>query len=225
MRKWFVMTLLSIIMGSGLTRYLPEGIVQGLEAQTGAPLEQFVDTTSTAWDQVFVQIERVMQEVVAKAQQEGAPAEDSAASVLWPSFFSKDKITAYIEGERTVTPQDKGLAGFLMPTTPVPTVPPAKAPADTVWPALEFVADNGDGTFTAFFGYDNRNASAVAIPVGPENTFSPEPANRGQPTVFKPGVSTPYPKSAFAVVFPGGKLTWSLNGHTVTALVLSAPTK
>jgi hypothetical protein len=226
------MTLLSIIMGSGLTRVLPEGLVQSLEAQSGAPLEQVVDVTSSAWDDTLGQIQRLMQEVVAKAQQEGAPPEGPAASVLWPSFFSEKRIIAYIEGDRTITPQDKGLAGFILSGTPAaavpsakgPTATPAKAPVDTVWPALEFVADNGDGTFTAYFGYDNRNATAVTIPVGPDNGFSPEPFNRGQPTVFKPGVSTPYPKSAFRVVFPGGKLTWSLNGHTVTALV-SAPTQ
>ena len=44
-----------------------------------------------------------------------------------------------------------------------------------------------DGTRLFYFGYMNRNSSDVVIPVGAANAFGPEPADRGQPTVFLPG--------------------------------------
>jgi len=86
-----------------------------------------------------------------------------------------------------------------------------------VVPVLHCVAKNGDGTFTARFGYVNDNTEAVTIPVGEANKFTPGP-NRGQVTAFQPGKVD----NAFTVVFNGKDLAWSLKGpdgqtRTVTA--------
>jgi uncharacterized repeat protein (TIGR01451 family) len=46
-----------------------------------------------------------------------------------------------------------------------------------------------------------------------QNTFAPPPADRGQPTVFKPGRV----KDAFQAASTGAPLTWTLTGNQVTA--------
>jgi len=54
-------------------------------------------------------------------------------------------------------------------------------------PAFEGWERNEDGSFSFMFGYMNRNWLAeLDVPVGPGNTFSPGPADRGQPTHFLP---------------------------------------
>lgn len=70
-----------------------------------------------------------------------------------------------------------------------------------------------DGSsFTARFGYLNPNSFEVVIPVGPDNNFSPEPEDRGQPTLFRPGLNL----NAFSVTQNGGTLTWNLSGLKAT---------
>jgi hypothetical protein len=79
-------------------------------------------------------------------------------------------------------------------------------------PLVECVESDQSGGFLAHFGYDNPNSSAVVQPF--ENSFSPEPADRGQPTVFKPGRA----KDVFQVESTdGSSLTWSLTGNQATA--------
>lgn len=54
-----------------------------------------------------------------------------------------------------------------------------------VAPVFEGWERNADGTFNLVFGYMNRNyEERPEIPVGPNNGFSPEPIDRGQPTHF-----------------------------------------
>jgi len=56
-----------------------------------------------------------------------------------------------------------------------------------VWPAYEGWEKNDDGTFSLLFGYMNDNwEEEVNVPVGPDNNFSPGPADQGQPTHFLP---------------------------------------
>lgn len=46
---------------------------------------------------------------------------------------------------------------------------------------------NADGSFDMVFGYLNRNyVEEPSVPIGPNNNFSPGPADRGQPTYFYP---------------------------------------
>ena len=55
----------------------------------------------------------------------------------------------------------------------------------SVSPAYEGYDANPDGSFNMWFGYMNRNYEEEPdIPVGPNNSFEPGPADRGQPTHF-----------------------------------------
>jgi hypothetical protein len=67
----------------------------------------------------------------------------------------------------------------------------------TLVPVLECVDNNGNGTYTAHFGYVNNTGSAITLPVGPKNMFVGGDQDRGQPIVFYPGEHL----SEFTVVF------------------------
>jgi len=99
-----------------------------------------------------------------------------------------------------------------------------------VSPILECVKDNGDGTYTAYFGYENYDETETVIPVGDSNKITGgvlSGQDQGQPTTFEypvPGHPdgrmgrTPwYPNAAFSVVFDGSNLVWTLDGRTATA--------
>lgn len=79
-------------------------------------------------------------------------------------------------------------------------------------PTFQCVRRNPDKSYTAFFGYNNSNSTAVFIPTGPNNKFSPSPDFRGQPNVFIPGNQ----ENVFSVNFNGDNLTWLLAGYSVT---------
>ena len=68
---------------------------------------------------------------------------------------------------------------------------------------------------TALFGYHNLSNTPVTVPAGlGTNQFIPAPTNRGQPSVFLPGVH----HKVFFVTFPvGTDLTWLLNSLVVVA--------
>jgi len=80
-------------------------------------------------------------------------------------------------------------------------------------PILDYVTDNQDGTFTAWFGYENPGTAPVQLPVGKHNRFTPHAPDRGQPTVFAPGRH----RQVFAVVFRRGGLAWHLADHVAEA--------
>lgn len=75
-----------------------------------------------------------------------------------------------------------------------------------------------DGRTYAAFEYLNRNSEeTLDIPVGPDNRFTPGPADRGQPTHFLPG----HRPGVFAVPLPEGsteEISWTLRirGATLT---------
>lgn len=91
--------------------------------------------------------------------------------------------------------------------TPLPTIPPLSG---NITLSNDGIYDNGNGTFTAYFGYTNSTGSVATIPIGStattSNLFSPGPADRGQGTTFKTGVN----KAAIAVVFDGNPLTFTV---------------
>jgi len=77
----------------------------------------------------------------------------------------------------------------------------------TLVPLLECVDNNGDGTYTAHFGYLNTTGSTITLAVGPKNMFVGGDKDRGQPTVFLPGEHL----SEFTVVFDAlDTLKWML---------------
>jgi hypothetical protein len=60
-----------------------------------------------------------------------------------------------------------------------------KAAGQNVVPVYEGWERNADGSFNMVFGYMNRNyEEQLNIPIGPENSISPGPADQGQPTHF-----------------------------------------
>ena len=74
-------------------------------------------------------------------------------------------------------------------------------------PLLECVDNNGDGTYTAHFGYLNQSGSTINLAIGPKNMFEPGQLDLGQPTVFLPGEHL----NVFSVVFNGtDELHWML---------------
>ena len=77
----------------------------------------------------------------------------------------------------------------------------------TLIPLLECVDNNGDGTYTAHFGYLNTTGNVITLPVGPKNMFVGGDKDRGQPVVFYPGEHL----SEFTVVFDAlDTLKWML---------------
>ena len=79
-----------------------------------------------------------------------------------------------------------------------------------VSPAYEGWIANDDGSRTMVFGYMNRNWSEeLDVAVGDENFFSPGPADRGQPTHFRPRRN----RFVFMVTVPADfdeELVWTL---------------
>lgn len=81
----------------------------------------------------------------------------------------------------------------------------------SIHPVFEGWEPNPNGTFSLYFGYMNRNwKEEVDVPIGPENSFSPGPQDRGQPTHFVPRRA----KNAFRVIVPEDfgeqTLVWTL---------------
>ena len=105
-------------------------------------------------------------------------------------------------------------AALALVGTPLAAQPlsPVRESGQTVSPAYEGWYKNPDGTISMSFGYFNRNAKEVVeMPIGPNNFFSPGPADRGQPTSFQPRRHW----GVFAVTVPADwperdKVTWTL---------------
>jgi hypothetical protein len=118
-----------------------------------------------------------------------------------------------------------GISAALLPLVS-PVVAKAQG-ANNLIPLLNCVDDNGDGTFTAHFGYLNQTSSAITVPLGPKNMFVPPPNDRAQPTVFQPGEND----NVFQVVFDGTygqEIKWLLKAdgdsrHQVEASATSEP--
>ena len=86
-----------------------------------------------------------------------------------------------------------------------------------VAPAFEGWERNEDGSFSFVFGYMNRNwLEEVDVPIGEHNSFSPGPADRGQPTHFLPRRN----RFVFKVRVPADwgdqELVWTLTSNGVT---------
>jgi hypothetical protein len=85
-------------------------------------------------------------------------------------------------------------------------------------PSYEGWEEDADGTKYFVFGYHNRNwEEEIDIPAGPDNGFSPGPADRGQPTHFLPRRN----RFIFRVKVPAGfterdELIWTITAHGET---------
>lgn len=84
-----------------------------------------------------------------------------------------------------------------------------------IYPVYEGWTPNEDGTATLVFGYYNGSPEAVEITPGPRNGFSPGAADRGQPSLFRPGRQR---NVCAMVVGPemSGNVVWSIEWNGVT---------
>src|SRR6476661_8233465 len=91
---------------------------------------------------------------------------------------------------------------------------------DNVAPVFEGWEKNADGSFNLVFGYLNRNyEEEPELPIGAANSFSPGPADRGQPTHFYPRRQQFMFKVHVPSDFGKKELVWSItrNGRTEKA--------
>ena len=88
-----------------------------------------------------------------------------------------------------------------------------------ILPVMNCVTNNGDGTYTAYFGYDNKNNVSIFVPIYSQNKISPDPWDRGQPGVFKVGIQ----ERVFSVTWTSGNIIWHLNNNIATAKRTSPP--
>lgn len=88
-------------------------------------------------------------------------------------------------------------AGLSVALLPVVAKTASAQGGHTLVPVLDCVVNNGNGTYTAYFGYINSGSEVIDLPVGPKNKFVDGDPDRGQPTAFFPGEHT----SEFSVVF------------------------
>jgi len=92
---------------------------------------------------------------------------------------------------------------------------------ENVAPVFEGWEKNTDGSFNLVFGYLNRNyEEEPEIPVGAANSFSPGPADRGQPTHFYPRRQQFMFKVHVPADFGKQELVWTLtrDGRTEKAV-------
>jgi hypothetical protein len=98
----------------------------------------------------------------------------------------------------------------------------AATPSKSIVPFMNCYWDNGDGTFDALVGYNNKNTTSQTIPVGTNNRFQPGLQNRGQPTVFAPGIKN----NVFVVHATAADVNSSLNWYlTDNTVIISTPVK
>lgn len=150
-------------------------------------------------------------------------------TLSWDGTTERTLGTEYLTGQEKVTSILNGytLRASKSVISPAPvearTPNPRENPAPgSVLPRQGTVCRNSDGSYTAGFGYLNRNEYPVLIPVGPENKFTPGVSGRGQPEVFKPGIHD----NAFSVTYPSDATNqvWTLMGRQVSAGTVPAVT-
>jgi hypothetical protein len=89
-----------------------------------------------------------------------------------------------------------------------------------VVPVYEGWERNSDGSFNLVFGYMNRNyQEQPELPIGPDNSISPGPADQGQPTHFYPRRQQFMFKVRVPADFGKKEVVWTLtrNGQTEKA--------
>ena len=138
--------------------------------------------------------------------------------------FTRGPLLTVVSGERRLlstryTPLVllAGLTGIALASADAQVpLAPASPSGSTATPAYEGWYRNADGSYSLSFGYYNRNTAEVLnVPIGPDNSISPGPADQGQPSYL-------YPRrhwGVFAVRVPAdfqGKVTWTLKDRGQT---------
>lgn len=101
-------------------------------------------------------------------------------------------------------------AGAQPTERPLRPAPPGGIP---VVPFMEGWYGNEDGSVVASFGYHNRNAEAVTVPIGEDNRIEPESLGGMQPEIYFPGRH----HGAFAVTIPASMADTTVWWHLSTA--------
>ena len=114
-------------------------------------------------------------------------------------------------------------AGFVQADKALEFVNKQNFPSMPVVPIVERVVFDAEKLmYKAVFGYENKNATLVVIPIGENNMFTPGKEDRGQVTNFEPGRQ----KNVFEVFLERGQtLTWVLKGpdNKVRTAEVTAP--
>lgn len=96
-----------------------------------------------------------------------------------------------------------------------PSVAPTAAQsAQPIYPVYDGFHVTGEGVHVISYAYFSHNFDVVTIPPGPANAFETEPADRRQPTTFRPGHHRFQCVMVLGEDFTGG-LRWTL-GHAGT---------
>ena len=91
-----------------------------------------------------------------------------------------------------------------------------------IYPVFDGWETHPDGTKEFYFGYMNRHATQVTVPLGADNTFEGAPADRNQPTNFLPGRH----EHVFTITMPKdftGKLIWTLKTEVGVQKATASP--
>lgn len=110
------------------------------------------------------------------------PGEGTPAKLVFTAFATAEGGGELTVGNRVTRQVTLALTSDLAFQPAGPPISNA-----SVSPVLEKVTNNGNGTWTALWGWYSRNTVPVTIPIGVNNRFSPAPQARGQPVVFLPG--------------------------------------
>lgn len=103
-------------------------------------------------------------------------------------------------------------------------------PVVNVSPIFECFTTQPDGTFSAFFGYENNTVgedgglTGTTVALGDDNVVSPVVFDGQQPTVFAPGrtaLGDAEPNAFVVTGWDGTPITWTLLANTVTADLVS----
>ncbi|HWW83782.1 MAG TPA: hypothetical protein VNZ26_09285 [Vicinamibacterales bacterium] len=116
------------------------------------------------------------------------------------------------------------VAGHLLHAQNPPTfIPDIRfATGRSVVPYLEGWIKNPDETFDFVFGYFNRNTQEeLVIPVGPNNSITPDGPDRGQPTYFMARRQPRILRVKVPKDWGDKALTWSITANGVTEKVVS----
>jgi hypothetical protein len=87
--------------------------------------------------------------------------------------------------------------------------PMAELACKDLTPLVECIWDNGDGTSSVVWGYDNPSTDTLTIDFGGKNKMAPGADDQGQGTVFLPGLHS----NTFVTTFTGTNHTWTLGNN------------
>ena len=103
-------------------------------------------------------------------------------------------------------------------------------PVIDVSPIFECFTTQPDGTFSAFFGYENNTVGEggglieASVGLGPDNVVDPIAFDGQQPVTFDPGrtaIGDAEPNAFVIAGWDGSAITWTLLGRTATADLVS----